>query len=248
MNQLATFSPNVVVTDAKIIQNYYLQKYNKKSTYIPYGSPVEKVDTKDALEQFGVKPGEYILYVSRLEPETNAHLVTKAFESVKTDLKLVVVGDAPYSTEYIQELKSTKDPRIIFTGYVFGSGYREFQSNAYFYVQATEVGGTHPALLEAMGHGNCVLGNDVPEHHEVLANAGVYFNTEEPDNLKNQMQYLLDNPDIVEEKKKLALERVQQNYTWGKVAADYETLFYKMVGGKVRVAQEKSVEQVFEQV
>ena len=244
---VATFSPNVVVTDAKIIQNYYLQKYKKTSTYIPYGSPVEKVDTKDALDLFGVKPDEYVLYVSRLEPENNAHLVIKAFEKVKTNLKLVIVGDAPYSREYIKELKSTKDPRIVFTGYVFGNGYREFQSNAYFYVQATEVGGTHPALLESMGHGNCVLGNDVPEHREVLEDAGVYFNTEDRDNLKNRMQFLLDNPDVVEEKRKLALERIQQNYTWEKVTSEYEALFFKMVGGKVRITQGKKVEQVFEQ-
>jgi len=86
------------------------------------------------------------------------------------------------------------------------------------------------------------------EHHEVLENAGVYFNTEDPDNLKNQMQYLLDNPGVVKEKKKLALERVQQNYIWEKVTSGYEELFFKMVGGKVKATQEKRVEQVFEQV
>ena len=62
------------------------------------------------------------------------------------------------------------------------------------------------------------------------------------------MQFLLDNPDVVEEKKKLALERIQQNYTWEKVASEYEALFFKMVGSKVRITQGKKVEQVFEQV
>lgn len=245
---IATFSSNVVVTDAKIIQNYYLRKYKKSSTYIPYGSPVERVKTQQALEQFGVKPREYVLYVSRLEPENNAHLVVSAFEKAKTDLKLVVVGDAPYSTEYIKELKNTTDPRIIFTGYVFGDGYREFQSNAYFYVQATEVGGTHPALLEAMGHGNCVLANDVPEHREVLEDAGLYFNTIEPDNLRSQMQFLLDNPVVVEEKRELALKRIRQNYTWEAVAADYEKLFFEMSNREVKESQVKTMEQVCEEV
>lgn len=245
---IATFSPNVVITDAKIIQNYYLQKYNKESAYIPYGSPVEKANTKQALEDFGVEPQKYILFVSRLEPENNAHLVVKAFEKVKTDMNLVVVGDAPYSTDYITNLKNTKDPRIIFTGYVFGDGYREFQSNAYCYIQATEVGGTHPALLEAMGHGNCVLANDVPEHTEVLEDTGEYFNTKDPDNLRQQIQYLVDNPEIVSEKREMAVERIRKNYTWDKVTKDYESLFYRMLNQEVKESKAEQVEQVLENV
>ena len=61
------------------------------------------------------------------------------------------------------------------TGYVFGDGYAELQSNALLYIQATEVGGTHPALVEAMGRGACIVANDVPEHREVLGEAGRYY-------------------------------------------------------------------------
>ncbi|TDI65265.1 MAG: DUF1972 domain-containing protein [Bacteroidetes bacterium] len=244
---IATLSPNVVVTDARNIQKYYLEKFKKVSTYIPYGSPVGRVETHKILDKFGVRPKEYILYVSRLEPENNAHLVIKAFEKVETDLKLVVVGDAPYSDEYIKELRNTKDERIIFTGYVFGDGYSEFQSNAYFYIQATAVGGTHPALLEAMGHGNCVLANDVPEHREVLDDTGVYFHAGELDDLKNQMLYLLRNPEMVEEKRQMAVSRIQQNYTWEKISSDYENLFYKMVSnGKATVVE--TTKHVYEKV
>ena len=245
---IATLSPNVVVTDARDIQKYYLEKFKKLSTYIPYGSLLGRLETHKVLDEFGVRPREYILYVSRLEPENNAHLVIKAFEKVKSDLKLVVVGDAPYSNEYIKELRNTKDPRIIFTGYIFGDGYREFQSNAYLYIQATEVGGTHPALLEAMGHGNCVLANDVPEHREVLEDAGFYFNTDESDHLKNQIQYLLENSKLVEEKRKMAIERIEQNYTWDKIASDYEVLFLKMAKAEKRPAKVTSTEQVCEEV
>ncbi|MCZ6593615.1 MAG: glycosyltransferase [Bacteroidetes bacterium] len=244
---IATLSPNVVVTDARDIQKYYLEKFKKSSTYIPYGSLLGRLETHKVLDEFGVRPREYILYVSRLEPENNAHLVIKAFEKVKSDLKLVVVGDAPYSNEYIKELRNTKDPRIIFTGYIFGDGYREFQSNSYLYIQATEVGGTHPALLEAMGHGNCVLANDVPEHREVLEDAGLYFNAEDPDDLKNQMLYLLRNPEIVEEKRQMAVRRILQNYTWEKISSDYENLFYKMVSNG-KATEVETAKHVYEKV
>ncbi|MFQ6119209.1 MAG: glycosyltransferase [Methanosarcinales archaeon] len=144
-------------------------------------------------------------------------------------MKLVVVGDAPYNKEYIQKLKSTRDPRIIFTGYIFGKSYKEFQSNAYIYIQATEVGGTHPALLEGMGYGNCVLANDVPEHREVLADAGFYFSVNHQNDLSQKIQYLCDHPEVVEKYREFTTKRVKQKYSWEKVTQDYERLFYKQL-------------------
>ena len=226
--RLATWMPNEIITDARDIEKYYLDKYNKKSTFIPYGTPIGGVDTKDVLDKFGVEPGKYVLFVSRFEPENNPHRVVEAFEKVDTDMKLVMVGDAPYATDYIKKLKSTKDPRIIFTGYVFGQGYREFQSNAYCYVQATEVGGTHPALLEGMGHGNCVLANDVPEHREVLGDAGFFFSTKNNGELSEKIQFLINNPDKVQESKRKAIRRIQENYTWDRITDQYEALFKRL--------------------
>ncbi len=234
--RIAIYTPNEVVTDARDIEKYYLQRYNKRSTFIPYGAPIERVHTHETLERFKLQRRKYVLYVSRLEPENNAHLVVQAYEKVKTDLPLVIVGDAPYNAEYIQQLKSTKDARIIFTGYVFGQGYRELQSHAYFYIQATEVGGTHPALIESMGHGNCVLANDVPEHREVLSDAGLYFTTREPDDLRAKMQLLLDQLTTVERCRTLAVERIKANYTWDRITEQYEKLFYRLVNGERNVA------------
>lgn len=225
---LATFLPTSIVTDAVVIKKYYKQKFKKDSTLIPYGAPTVKEKSLDVLHQHNLEPRKYVLYVSRLEPENNAHRVVSAFEKVETDLNLVVVGDAPYNDEYIKKLKSTPDKRIIFTGYVFGNGYRELQSNAYFYVQATEVGGTHPALLEGMGFGNCVLANDVPEHREVLGDAGIFFSANGNGELSKKMQYLLDNPDAVSRYREKTLDRAIRRYSWGKITSDYEMLFKKL--------------------
>ncbi|MFQ5772053.1 MAG: DUF1972 domain-containing protein [bacterium] len=226
---LATWMPNAIVTDAREIQSYYINKFKKRSSFIPYGARIAHVKPNEALQQFGLQPNRYILYVSRFEPENNPHLVVKAFEKVKTDFNLVMVGDAPYSDKFINELKSTKDARIIFTGYVFGKNYHELQSNSYFYIQATEVGGTHPALLEGMGHGNCVLANDVPEHREVLGEAGFYFNTNQNGDLTTKMEHLLNKPEIVEDYGKKALSRIQKYYTWKKIIVEYEKLFKSIV-------------------
>ncbi|NOT46610.1 MAG: DUF1972 domain-containing protein, partial [Acidobacteria bacterium] len=85
-----------VVTDAKVIQDYYLTEYRKESTMIAYGANVERNLDPAAVAEHGVEPQKYLLYVSRLEPENNAAMVIEAFRKVETELKLVVVGDAPY--------------------------------------------------------------------------------------------------------------------------------------------------------
>lgn len=222
---LATFIPNVIVSDARDVQNYYKKKFNKSSVYIPYGAPDKKETGTDILQQYGIHAGEYLLYVSRMEPENNAHRVIKAFEQVNTDQKLIMVGDAPYSTQYIKSLKSTQDDRILFTGYVFGAGYRQLQSHAYAYIQATEVGGTHPALLEGMGYGNCILANDVPEHHEVLGKAGIYFSRKSDGDLAQKIQFIVDNPEKVENYRKAVRKRVQSRFRWDRITEQYERLF-----------------------
>jgi glycosyltransferase involved in cell wall biosynthesis len=98
-------------------------------------------------------PGDYVLYVSRLEPENNADAVIMGFEQAALDKKLVVVGDAPYADAYKARLRQLAGERVVLAGGVYGQGYRELQSHAFAYVHATEVGGTHPALVEAMGFG-----------------------------------------------------------------------------------------------
>lgn len=221
--------PNKIVTDAKVIQEYYRKRYHKDSAFIPYGAYVKKVSTIRILKSFNAEPGEYFLYVSRLEPENNAHVVIEAFEKIKTDKKLFIVGDAPYSKEYIKELKSTKDPRIIFTGYVYGEGYKELQSYAYCYIHATEVGGTHPALIEAMGFGNCVIVNETPENLEVVGDCGIIYEKNDVGDLARKINYVINNPDVVEEYGAKAMARIRKYYSWDYVTREYERLFLNLL-------------------
>ena len=60
-------------------------------------------------------------------------------------------------------------------GAIYGQGYHELDSHCFAYIHATEVGGTHPALIEAMGRGALVLYRDTPENAEVAGDAGIPF-------------------------------------------------------------------------
>ncbi len=219
---LATVIPNVIVTDAAVIREYYMKKYGKTSVMITYGSECSRVPTTEVLTQLSVCPREYFLYVSRLEPENNAHLVIQAFELVSTDKNLLIVGNAPYAQDYIQRIKATRDSRIHFPGGIYGMGYRELQSHAFVYIHATEVGGTHPALIEAMGAGNCVLVYDTPENREVVGGCGLYF--KDAQELASQMRATLDDSELVEFLRASAQARAKALYSWSVITGQYEIL------------------------
>jgi len=223
--RLSTVVPNVMVTDARAIQRYYLERYGAGSTFIPYGSELAPAGTRSTLERFGVQPDRYLLYVSRLEPENNADAVIAGYEARRRAWPLVIVGAGPYSAAYVEQLEQMAGPSVIFTGAVYGDGYRELQAHAAAYIHATEVGGTHPALVEAMGFGNCVVVNDVPENREVAGDAALYFDVAEPESLARALETVERDPDAARRLGAAAARRARRLFSWDSIADQYERLF-----------------------
>jgi glycosyltransferase involved in cell wall biosynthesis len=235
---VATWLPNEIVTDSRVVEQYYLNRYKSRSVFIPYGSEVSPLPPGPTLARYGLQPRRYVLFVGRLVPENCAHHVVQAFGKLRLepgneDMKCVVVGDAPYAEEYIAQLKASAGPNVIFTGYCFGDGYRELGSNAYAFVESSGVGGTHPALLEAMGMGNCVVVNGTAENLETIGSAGMSYRepTDEASAsaLGAILQQLVDDPALVEDYRQKAQHRARTEYTWDKVTDRYELLFSRLL-------------------
>lgn len=226
--KIACLAADAIVTDSETIQSYYRRAHQTPTTFIPYGAPTAKVEPNGTLARFGLEAGKYVLYVSRFEPENNAHLVLEAFQRLHTDSKLVMVGDAPYAKPYISKLKEMAGPRVVFTGYVFGHDYRELMSQAYCYVHATEVGGTHPALLEGMGLGNGVIVSDTPENREVAGDTALFFSLDGPAHLSEQLQLALQRPEHLQVLSHRARQRVEARYGWDRVTDAYESLLLSL--------------------
>jgi glycosyltransferase involved in cell wall biosynthesis len=231
--KLAAHMPIEVVTDAAVIHDYYLRAWRRHTRCISYGTSLyDRGHLADRVRAMGLEPDRYLLYVSRMEPENNALLVVEGYRRVETDLPLVMVGDAPYARAYIDQVRAAADPRVQFLGYRFGDDYHALQANARVYVQATEVGGTHPALVEALGHRNAVLAHDVPEHHEVVGDAGRYFAFRDPDDMARQLAELLADPAEVDRLRELAERRVADTYSWDAVTRAYEAYFAELMSGR----------------
>lgn len=231
---LAPKLPVVLVSDARVIARYYRERFGRRTVYIPYGTDAGRVPPGETLGRLGLEPGRYLLYVSRLEPENHAHTVIAGYRvagaRAALDAPLVLVGDAPYATAYKANLQRAAEAvgDVIMPGYVFGDGYAELQSNALLYVQATEVGGAHPALIEAMGRGAAIVANDVPEHHEVLGEAGIYYARNDPSSLAERMGELAADAGLRSHLGAAAAARAEAEFSWDRVTDSYEQLFLRM--------------------
>ena len=224
--RLATWMPNAVVTDAQSIAVYYQEKYRRSSEMIPYGAEVGPVETSAVLARLDLEHHRYFLYVSRMEPENNALLVRQAFEQLRTPFKLALIGDAPYAADYIGRVRATSDPRVLIPGAIYGEEYRELGSHCFAYIHATEVGGTHPALIEAMGRGALTLYLDNAENAEVAGAAGLPFKR---DTLTQVLERVLEMPEVEREAYRVkAQERVRTRYSWDAVTDAYEKLLTRL--------------------
>jgi len=226
----ATFADRVVA-DAEVIAQYYYESFGVEAETIPYGSdfPSAEPDT-DILPRLGVEPRNYILYVSRFEPENNPLEVVLAYEKLRDAPPLVMVGDAVYAKDLLAALRKHESEKVLFPGALYGPDYRTLQRNALIYVQATEVGGTHPALIEAMGSGGCVLANDTPENREVGDDAVRYFRLDPGETLSEEVRVLLAQPALRESMRERARQRAGERYTWEAVTDRYELLFRELAG------------------
>jgi glycosyltransferase involved in cell wall biosynthesis len=222
-----------LVADSREVMNHYRKSYRSESCLIAYGTREARSDGREWLERFGLNSREYVLFVGRLVPENNIHYLIEAFEQTRSDKQLVIVGDDPWEKEYVRSLKSTRDRRVLFTGGVYGDGYEQLQRNAYLFVLPDEVGGTHPALVEAMGFGNCVLVNDTPSNLEVIDDAGFsYHGAELVSDLRKQLQMLVDNPQVVQEYRTKASQRALSNYRWEDVVRSHVIFYQTVLNGK----------------
>lgn len=234
---LSNKAANAVITDSRRVQEYYRERYNAETTYIAYGADVQPAPPGPFLKQFGLQPRRYVLFVGRLVPDNCAHHLVGAFEGLETDMCCVIVGSAPYADKYIQQLQASAPRKVIFTGYLFGDGYRELSSHPYAFVETSEVGGTHPALLEAMAFGNCVIVNNTRENIETIADTGlVYDGHVGASSLREALRGVLANPERVEDYRRRAQERAIRNFTWEGVTDEYEALFRRLCTKRVPVS------------
>jgi len=228
--RIAKHTSDVIVTDAEGMRQVYLREFKADSEMIAYGANIQDSEHPEMLAQYGLVPKQYFLIASRLVPDNNADLIIRAFEQVETDKALAIAGGTPYHDSFVERVKATTDPRVRFLGHIDDQAQiRELHCNAYAYIHGHQFGGTNPALLKALGYGNCILALDTVFNREVLGKYGLFFEKTKA-SLVEKIRYLLENPTVQAHMAKAAPNRIRERYTWDHITDEYERLFLRLCG------------------
>ncbi|MBK9476803.1 MAG: glycosyltransferase family 4 protein [Tetrasphaera sp.] len=164
--------PDQVVTVSKTLAEHYDTQFAADARYIPNGvaAPAPGELPQWLVDEFGLTPGGYVLFVGRVVPEKRPDLLVEAMKSVPQNLKVAIVGGSSFTDEYVATLRAAAagDDRIVFPGYVHGADLQAVYSNAAVFVQPSDLEGLPLTLLEAISYGIPVVASDIPPHKEVL--------------------------------------------------------------------------------
>ena len=223
---ITAYVPNGVIFDNIFAKELFEKKYKKKFDFIPYGSEVIfDENKKDILQKLDLIDNEYFLFVGRFIPDKGIHYLIKAFEQITTDKKLVLVGGSPNPSGYEVGLHSTKDPRIIFPGYIYGNDVNILIEYAYSYIQPSDVEGLSPLILTVMGIGTPLICSDIKENRFIAEDNALYFHNSDPNDLKKQIEFALNNPKEIRQFSEIGRQKITQRFRWETVTNQHIELF-----------------------
>jgi glycosyltransferase involved in cell wall biosynthesis len=222
--------PDRTMVVSQTLQRYYGTGYGAKTSYAPNGGVLRDRRLPDKIWQWGLKPGEYILFLGRFSPEKGCHLLIEAYERLNTDTKLVMAGGSSYCDDYSRQLRIHAGEHIKILDWISGQDLDELLTNAMMFVLPSDLEGLSLALLDAMGAGLCVLSSDVPENREAVADAGFTFRRSDVADLADRLRFLIANPAVRESAGLAAKRRIREHYQWPMIAAEIERVYLETMG------------------
>jgi glycosyltransferase involved in cell wall biosynthesis len=223
---LTAHLPNEVIFDNVIAKKLFEDKFKKQFKFIPFGSEVELAANNMAvLEQKGLKKGEYFLFVGRFIPDKGLHYLIPAFKNSNSDKKLVLIGGSPNPSPYEQQLHDMADERIIFPGYIYGNDVNTLISNAFCYIQPSDVEGLSPIVLTVMGLNVPLIVSDIEENEYAVLDTARKFKKANINSLTEEINYCETHYSEMLKLAEKARERALSIFNWEKVADEHVQVF-----------------------
>lgn len=231
---LTTFFPNLTITDSSYVRDYYKRQYGKSIAYLPYGFLTLRDSEKSRLNKYNLDKNEYFIWVGRFVPDNKLEEIILAFKEIKSNYKLVIVGDDLYESKYKEYIFNLIDsnPKIILTGFISHQECVSLMKDSFAYIETKRSGGTHPSLIDAMGSGCLVISNDHRANKSIIKNFGFYYsilNTVK--SLAQIMKKIILSRDllILKKMKSKIKKEAKNKYSWIKIIDHYEKLFFNLV-------------------
>ncbi|WP_081633531.1 DUF1972 domain-containing protein [Mycobacterium sp. 360MFTsu5.1] len=208
-----------LVFDARRIAQYWKETFHADGTFIPYGGDV----TGELPVPKGLTHREYVLVVTRFVPENTVAQFFEAVPAIAEQYPVVIVGSSGYGGELDDTARRlSARPSVTWLGHVHDDELLlALWQHAGLYFHGHSVGGTNPALVQAMAAGAPILARDTDYNREVLGSAGEFV-SDDPELIAKTVLHLMDNRAAREEESHAGILRAAQHYSWKQVARSYD--------------------------
>jgi glycosyltransferase involved in cell wall biosynthesis len=212
-----------LIADSRAIAAIWQKEFGVSSEFIPYGAPVLTDVKSDGLEELGLTSGEYALVVARLIPENNVEIALDAIELLRRESpKTVIVGSANFDSPIESRLRQMeKRDQVCWLGHVHDQRLlTRLWAHCGVYYHGHSVGGTNPALVQALGAGAPVIALDTPFNREVVRSSELLFSGD-PKELAKRIESLLHSKDEQARLRRHGQLVVSEHYQWPDVCERY---------------------------
>jgi glycosyltransferase involved in cell wall biosynthesis len=227
--QLAT----TLVADSVEIGRRWKKDYGRDSEFIPYGGdPIDAGAPPPGLTKRG-----YVLMVARFVPENTVAEFLQAAEKLAETLDVVIVGSSGYGGELDDQAASLsrRRDRVNWLGHLSDDGTLfNLWANAGACFHGNSVGGTNPALVQAMACGAPIVARDTVYNREVMGDAGCFV-APEPRAIEAAIRGLLSDANQQERMAQLARLRAVTSYRWEGVCDRYMSVMEEVMTRNVHL-------------
>jgi glycosyltransferase involved in cell wall biosynthesis len=238
---MSTRLADELIVDAEALRPVWRDMYGVATTYIPYGAPVVRERNAHLVTTLGLDPERYVLVVARLAPENNVDLALDAAAMLAEQRTTVVVGTANYDSPLQQRVQALdRAGSVRWLGHVDDQELlTALWANCGAYVHGHSVGGTNPALLQALGAGAPTLALDTPFNREVVGDGDQLFPASAPE-LARRIDACLTSADRRQRFRMHGQRVVAERYDWEMVCERYMQVLERLAEGRARGATRPS--------
>ncbi|MDR6691214.1 glycosyltransferase involved in cell wall biosynthesis [Microbacterium sp. 1154] len=217
---------DVIICDAQAISDRWQEQFGRSSQVIAYGGE----PASESPSPLGLATGTYVLWVARLVPENTIEEFMQAVSVVADTYPVVIVGSSGYADDLDLKVRElAQHPNVYALGHVSDDELlHSLWAHCGAYFHGHSVGGTNPALVQAMASGAPVVARDTVFNREVLDDAAIFV---EPtsDAIAAGIQKMMSDRDLASEVSQRAKVRAVTHYSWKVICEQYEKVARSLV-------------------
>jgi glycosyltransferase involved in cell wall biosynthesis len=213
----ARFATRRVYDSLEIERRWKAEFRPGEGIFIPYGGDV----TPELPIEPGLSRRGYVLVVARLVPENSIGEFFDIVPELAEQYPVVIVGSAGYGGELDERARQlSRLSGVTWLGHIRDDiRLASLWQHAGAYFHGHTVGGTNPALVQAMACGAPVVARGTVYNREVLGDAGLF--AESKDDIMKQIVRLLNDNEIATTLVNRAINRAREHYSWDLVCNRY---------------------------